>query len=90
LSTSALITGKPSAVANIREDVGEQVTWWSVTAFAEAADGLLKLEAGDAISISGPVTAEIHAKDGTPPRVSFRIIADRIAPPRLGKRKEAA
>jgi single-stranded DNA-binding protein len=90
LSTSALIAGKQCPVANIREGVGEEATWWSVTAFAEAADDLLKLEAGDAISISGPFTAEVYAKDDTPPRVSFRIIVDRIASPRLGKRKEAA
>jgi hypothetical protein len=92
MSTSALITGKlwrapkartssktckPFFVANIREGVGEQPTCCSVRAFAEAADDLIKLEASD-------------AKEGTPPRVSFRIIADRIASPRLGKRKEAA
>ena len=90
MSTSALITGKPCAVANIREGVGEQVTSWSVTAFAEAAAGLLKLEVGDAVSISGPFTARVYAKDGTLPRVSFRIIVNRIASPRLGRCKEAA
>jgi len=101
MSTSALITGKlwrapeartssktgkPFAVANVRE----QATWWQVTAFDEAADDLLKLEAGDAISISGPFTAEVYAKDGLEPRVSFRIIVDRIASPRLGKHKPNA
>ena len=76
-------TGKQFATANVRE----QATWWQVTAFDEAADDLLKLEAGDAISISGPFTAEVYAKDGSEPRVSFRIIVDRIASPRLGKHK---
>jgi hypothetical protein len=105
VSTSALITGKlwrapeartssktykPFFVANIREGVGEQATWSSVTAFAEAADDLLKLETSDAISIRGPFTAEVYAKDGTPPHVSFRIIIDRVASPRLTKRKEGA
>jgi hypothetical protein len=36
-----------------------------------------------------PVSKALRIK-GTPPRLSFRIIADRIASPRLGKRKEAA
>jgi hypothetical protein len=45
---------------------------------------------GDAVYVSGPFTAELCSRDGTPPRVSFPIIADRIASPRLGKRKEAA
>jgi hypothetical protein len=90
MSTSALITGKPSAVANIREGVGEQATWWSVTAFAEVADDLLKLEAGDAVSVSGPCTAEVYAKDGAPPRMSFRITVDRIDSPRLSKCKEVS
>jgi hypothetical protein len=90
MSASALIAGKPFSVANIRVGVGEEATWWSVTDFAEAADDLLELEAGDAISISGPFTSQVYAKDGVPPRVSFRIIFDCIASPRLGKRKEAA
>jgi hypothetical protein len=51
---------------------------------------MIKLEASEAISISRSFTAEVYAKEGTPPRVSFRIIVDRIASPRLGKRKEAA
>ena len=76
-------TGKPFAVANVRA----RATWWQVTAFDEAADDLLKLEAGDAISISGPFTAEVYAKDGLEPRVSFRIIVNRIASPRRGKHK---
>src|SRR3984957_8547469 len=78
--------GKQFAVATVHE----QTTWWSVTAFDEAADDLLKLEAGDAISISGPFTAEVYAKDGSEPRVSFRIIVDRRASPRLGKHKPEA
>jgi hypothetical protein len=98
MSTSALITGKlwrapeartssktckPFFVANIREGVGEQATCWSVRAFAD----LLKLEAGDAVSVSGPCTAEVYAKDGAPPRMSFRITVDRIDSPRLSKCK---
>jgi hypothetical protein len=90
MSTSALITGKPFAVANVREGSGEQGTWWSVTAFGEVADGLLKLEAGDAVSISGPFMAGLYSRDGAQPHVSFRIIADHIALPRLTKRKDAA
>ena len=56
----------------------------------EVADGLLKLEAGDVVSISGRFTAGFCSRDGAQPRVSFRIIADHIASPRLTKRKEAA
>jgi len=83
-------TGKPFTVANIREGCGEQATWWSVTAFSETADELVKLDAGDTVSVSGPFTAKIYSKIGAEPRVSFRIVADRIALPRLRERKEAA
>jgi single-stranded DNA-binding protein len=86
----ALASARGPDVVENRQAIREQATWWQVTAFDEAADDLLKLEAGDAISISGSFTAEVYAKDGSEPRVSFRIIVDRIASPRLGKPKQRA
>lgn len=82
--------GKPFATAVMREGTGDAVTWWSVVAFAENAVELLQLKAGDVLSVSGPFTAELYAKDGAPPRISHRIVADRIAAPRLSSRRSAA
>jgi hypothetical protein len=79
-------TGKPFAVWNVR---GLE-TWWSVAAFVETADELMRLKPSDAVSVSVPFTAEVDRWDGAPPPVSFRIGADHIASPQFGRPKEAA
>jgi single-stranded DNA-binding protein len=82
--------GKSFATAVMREGTGAAVTWWSIVAFAESATELLQLKAGDVLSVSGPFTVEIYTKDGGQPRISHRIVADRIAAPRLSGRRSAA
>ena len=76
-------TGKTFATATVRD--GE--AWWSIVAFGEVADELLRLEAGDAIAVSGLFTAEVYVKDGAAPRISLHITADRIASSALSKRR---
>lgn len=79
--------GKSFATAVMREGTGDAVTWWNIVAFAETATELLQLKAGDVVSVSGPFTTEIYTKGGAQPRISHRIVADRIVAPRLSGRK---
>jgi single-stranded DNA-binding protein len=81
-------TGKPFATATMREGAGDAVTWWSVVAFADNAGELLWLKDGDVLSVSGPFTVEAYVKDGQN-RLRHKIVADRIAAPRLNGRKGA-
>lgn len=76
-------TGKAFATAVLREGAGDAATWWNVVAFADIAGELLKLKDGDVVSVSGPFTVELYAKNGGQPRINHRIVADRIAAPRL-------
>ena len=61
-----------------------------VTASTKLPTICLSSRPASAISISGSFTAEVYAKDGSEPRVSFRIIVDRIASPPPGKPKQRA
>jgi single-stranded DNA-binding protein len=79
-------SGKSFATAIVREGAGDAVTWCSVVAFAKNANELMQLKDGDVVSVSGPFTVGIYAKDGGPPRISLRIVADRIAAPRLSRK----
>jgi hypothetical protein len=79
-------SGKPFAVATVREGAGDAARWWSVIAFDGQIDALMQLKDGDVVSVSGPFTTELYAKDGGPPRINHRIVADRIAAPRLSER----
>ena len=57
-------TGKAFATAVMREGGGDAVTWWNIVAFADMAAELLKLKGGDVVSVSGPFTVELYAKNG--------------------------
>jgi single-stranded DNA-binding protein len=81
-------TGKPFATAIVREGAGDAVTWWSVVAFADNAAELLRLKDGDVVSVSGPFTVESYIKDEQN-RLRHKIVADRLAAPRLSGRKDA-
>ena len=78
-------TGHPFATATMREGERERATWWSIVAFGETADELLRLEDGDSVSVSGPFSTETYVgKDGET-RVRHKITADRLASPRIGR-----
>jgi hypothetical protein len=38
--------------------------------------GLMRLDAGDAVSVQGSFKAEFYSKDGGEPRISLSIVAD--------------
>jgi hypothetical protein len=79
---------KTFATAIMREGAGDSITW-SVVAFADNASELLLLNDGDHASISGPFTVATYVKDGST-RLRHKIVADRIAAPRLSGRRSAA
>jgi single-stranded DNA-binding protein len=79
-------TGKEFATVTVHEP-GDDGGWWSVIAFGELGGELSRFEEGDAVSISGPFTAEIYTAKSNEPRINFRITAEHIASPRLRRTK---
>jgi single-stranded DNA-binding protein len=54
--------------------------WWNVTAFrAEVVAELLRLQEGDALSATGPLTASIYeGSQGQGPRLSLTVVAENV------------
>jgi hypothetical protein len=77
--------GNAFATATFREGAGDATTWWSVVAFTNNVAELLRLKDGDVVSVSGPFTVETYGKDGEI-RLRHKIVAERIAAPRLSAR----
>jgi len=61
-------TGKPFATAKLRAPAGDEAAFVNVIAFdAKVCAGLLALEDGDAVALSGPLTVKAWlSRDGTP------------------------
>jgi single-stranded DNA-binding protein len=71
--------GKPFVTATIRAKDGEASQWWRVTAFSETAQAdLMRLEEGDSVSVQGAFKDELYQPEGSEPKVSLSIIADRV------------
>jgi hypothetical protein len=79
---------KPPSPSPPRSSARAPARGWcgNVVGFGESAAELLKLKDGDVVSVSGPFTVEIY-QNGAQPRINHRIVADRIAAPRLYRRK---
>jgi hypothetical protein len=70
--------GRTYATATIRVGNGDDAQWWKVLTFSEmAAEELLALHGGDAVSASGEFKVEIYDK-GSGPRPGFTLFADRV------------
>lgn len=82
--------GKPFATAGVWVEVGaESSVWCSAIAFGQAAERLLTLRAGDAVSASGRLTPKVfEGRDA--PRVSLDLVVDEIASVRRKARTAAA
>ena len=78
-------TGLPFAVATVRVGERDRAVWWSVVAFGEVGQDLLRLEGGDSVSLSGPFLSEIYVDKTGEPRVSHKLTADRLATPKIGR-----
>lgn len=79
---------KPYAVANVRCGLGKDSVFWTVMAFGDdEVSELMMLDAGDAVSVSGGMKAEIYnPTNGKPSRVSLTVFADRVITHRQTKR----
>lgn len=54
----------PYVTAGLREGLGEDVRWWSIVAFGDAADELARLAVGDSVAVTGSLTVSIYEKNG--------------------------
>ena len=64
--------GNPYTMASIREGSGDKARWVTAFVFAdEAREAVAGMAAGDAISVSGEIEAEVFTPEGGPPRVSW-------------------
>ena len=58
----------------IIETIGTEKRWWRFVAFDEASvAALVALQAGEAVAVSGEISAEIYAAEGREARVSWSI-----------------
>lgn len=70
---------KPYVTATIKAKDGDAFQFWRVTAFADAVQAeLMRLTDGDAVSVQGPLKAELYAKDGGEQKHSLSLIADHV------------
>jgi len=71
--------GKAFVTASLRCKDGDGSAFWRVTGFSESAcDELLRLKAGDAVSVQGQMKAELYQPEGGEPRLSLSVIADHV------------
>jgi single-stranded DNA-binding protein len=72
--------GNPFVSAILKEKDGDKVQFVRVAAFSESARGeLARLSDGDALSVQGPLKAEVYESNGEH-RISLSIVADAILP----------
>ena len=80
--------GNPYTMASIREGSGDKTRWISAFVFAdEARAAVAGMAAGDAISVSGEIEAEVYVPENNPPRISWSIRADAVLTAQTGARK---
>jgi single-stranded DNA-binding protein len=83
-----------SATLKVGGESGD-AEFWQVTAFSQSVQSeLLRLGAGDALSLQGKLKVELWQRDGGEVKISRSIFADQIlalkAPPRERRAKAAA
>ena len=72
-------TGRPYAVATIREGAGDSVRWWKCFVFGESAvEEVLRLGDGEPIAIAGAFDCKVYVPSSGESRLSWRITADAV------------
>ena len=67
-------SGKAYVTATLVEYDGDKDRWWWLTAFApDTGDALRKLQASDAVRVSGKLQTSIYDKNKMEPRVNHAI-----------------
>jgi single-stranded DNA-binding protein len=75
----ASASGKTFVTCNIKSIRDGDTTWCSVITFSEDAMAeLLRLKAGDAVSVQGKLKVGICQKDGSDPRPSLDVVASAV------------
>jgi single-stranded DNA-binding protein len=80
--------GKPYARARMSLRDGESKTWISMTAFDQAANHLLQLQEGEAVTVAGRAKVKPYSDKSGEPAASLDVMVDRligIKPPRVAK-----
>ncbi len=72
--------GNSYVTCSVRAEQDGQTLWANVICFDEAAQAeLLRLHAGDALSVQGKATPKVYMKDDEP-RPSLQVTASRVLP----------
>lgn len=71
--------GSSMAVMRIKDDSTTPAAYASVTAFDGLAEAVLKLKAGESVSVSGKAIVRVFTPEGYEPRPSISITADQIS-----------
>ena len=79
--------GNPYVTCSVRAEQDGQTLWANVICFDEVAQAeLLRIKAGDAVSVQGKATPKVYMKDDEP-RPSLQVTANHVLP--LQPRHEA-
>jgi hypothetical protein len=92
-------TGRPYALATIREGTGELTRWWKAFIFsASAIEEVQRLGDGDPIAVAGEIDAQIYTPAGSESRINWSVGVDAVlsarpkpreAKPKTGKSARA-
>lgn len=78
---------KPYVTASLREGQGDDVRWWNIVVFGDAADELASLKAGDSVAIAGSLKVETYERDGET-RVNLSVTVGRLISAHRQKRRD--
>jgi Single-strand binding protein family len=72
-------TGNEFAILTIRENVNGVTRWIQCISFSKTAIEILqKMDAGEAISAAGELSAEIYSPAGAESRINWKLIVDGV------------
>lgn len=72
--------GNPYVTCNVRVEQGGETVWANVICFDEAAQAeLLRVKAGDALSVQGKAAPKVYMKDDEP-KPSLQVTASHVLP----------
>ena len=80
--------GNEFVTATLKSKEGDGASFWRLTAFnTDARAELMRLNAGDAVSVQGLMRAELYKPEGGEPRVSLSLVVDQALAARPKPRK---
>jgi hypothetical protein len=79
--------GNQFASASIKEASEGSFRFWTVRAFNDAGLALMRLDVGDAVAVTGALSASTYEKGGEA-RVGLAVLADQVTPLKPRKREK--